>query len=224
MQNQTKPKKQIHIVRQSKLKSEQTAYRVLGAILRFQDVEANDNKFSRTKSVKWTIDVLSEHLGIEYESVAESVYWLVMKGYLECRGTQYFRTVAGDVAWHEATEAIHFAAGNAQFEWRTEVLSGMDKDGDQTQIDRAAIPATGRIDNPRNKEEDSALKRISSERRFQRIADDVGMSLADTIDGITEGSISICNSCGKWARHHRHNGTGKRFQSACISCRKGKRR
>lgn len=200
---------QIRYTRQTRLTAESDAYRILGAIIRFHDVK-----------IKWTIDNISNHTGIDYDSTARSVYWLVMKGFLEHRNGQYYRTISGDVSYNEVSQAIHFNTGCYAFEFRTEVLTGMDKDGEQTTIDCGALPDSKYIGGS-NREEDAQIATAQSIARFRKIAIEVGQPLDVTMRKIAEGSIRRCNKCQRWEEHHRHNGSnGKQFQSICIVCRK----
>jgi len=213
-----KTQSQVRHTRQLRLSSEQNAYRILGTVLRFQDCEVSDSRVNKEFEIKWTIETLSNQLGIEYNVAQCSIVWLVMKGYLEHRIGQYYRTVAGELAYNEATQSIQFDNGKEAFEFKNEVLTGMDSRGDQTTIEGAVLNRTPKAGHG-NYEEDAQIEIAQSVARFRRIASEVGLSIEDTLQKVSDGSIKRCNKCQQWKDHYRHNGkNGQRFQSICKDC------
>lgn len=222
-----KQKHSIHTIKQRKIIREQNAYLILGGILRFQDTHVNDSKFSNERNIAWTISAISEHFGLEKADCIMAVHWLVMNDLLEHRSGQYYRTSSGEYAYHLASQASA-QLDASPWEWKDEVLSGMDKWGDQTKIDGAALPATGKPGSHGNSEERFALTRIQHMSNMQKIADTVELPLKATIEGIADETIKKCTCCGEWKRpdqYWRKNAkNGQKLQSACIDCMKAKRK
>lgn len=105
----------------------------------------------------------------------------------------------------------------AQRLWKTEVLSGINNDGKQTEIENAAL-STGRT--PKSSFRNNInIDQISL---YRGLMDAYGISPIEISEGLSNGSIRWCFKCKKYGVFSRCRSRSTGYQNECKNCRKGK--
>jgi hypothetical protein len=192
---------------QTKIDLEQDANLILGTLLRYG------------KELIWTRQIILDvfHLP-KYRAIA-ALNRLEDNGYLSYLGGQYKTTTYGEEYYDGVSKKYHLEISNHA--WKTEVLTGMDAAGDETSIDRAAIPGPSTIPvehftPERAAEEHERLikwKNITCKR--------LGIDDEEYHRRVVDHSLKYCRGEDKLFPHLGiFDRKGKGWQHLCRACRK----
>jgi hypothetical protein len=209
---------------QRKIDVHQTAFRILRLMIRYGNISENGT-FS--DGLRWTIGILNRAL---YDSqskiILEALRWLEVSGYIEAGGSCWYSTRKGRKAIQNM-RAAKYQTGATDLEFKREALTGMDAMGDQSTLDRAALPSSGHSGHM--DPEEAAIKAHGWIDLIRKIATNLGLSGKETCEGLKSGRIRKCKGIDgvspHWGVFHRHNSKrGQRWQALCVECRKKQRR
>jgi DNA-binding PadR family transcriptional regulator len=201
---------------QRKIDVHQTAFRILRMMIRY----GNDG-------LRWTVGTFGRAIyDVKPDVILEALRWLESEKYIEASGSCWYLTREGQEAVQDM-RAAKYQTGAIDLEFKREALTGMDAMGDQSTLDRAALPKCG-YRNQKDPEEATITKHGWID-LIKKIAVELQISDSETCEGLKSGRIRKCKGIDgvapHWGVFHRHNSKrGQRWQALCIDCRKKQRR
>ena len=179
--------------------------------------------------IEWMRPNIERWTKLKGQRLSAALGWLVDREYLQVsRSGQYTRTTDGARAYARAAAQGRFLV-NAR-RWRDAAITGVAsggrpgvvpagvKPGDwqRSHITRAALPRSSEMQRGVVAPDPAHL--MATGDRLRRLADELGLTLDELHEGIQDGSIRRCPVCRKTTNQWHDN------QSACISCRKARRK
>jgi hypothetical protein len=177
-------------------------------------------------NIRWTREAIEEWTGVDGSRLSSALEWLVEREYCQVSTSgQYTRTTDGERAYGVAARHGRFRSNWGA--WKDEALTGLvsggrpgacsDSPGDwqRSKLTRAALPRGSEMRSGVVAPDPAYIMSISERRRA--IADELGVTMDELHEGIRDGSIRKCPVCGKTGQFHEN-------QSACITCRKTRRK
>lgn len=164
--------------------------------------------------IVWTRPNIERWTKLKGQRLSAALEWLVDREYLEVsRSGQYTRTTDGARAYARAAAQGRFLV-NARL-WRDEALTGMTGSGKRSRIIDAALPRSSEMQRGVVAPDPAFL--MAKGEHLRSMASELGVTLDELHAGIQDGSIRRCPACGQTAKFHEN-------QSACIACRKARRK
>lgn len=168
----------------------------------------------------WTFKIVQDLLEWPTEHLQYAVNRLIKMELVSKHKNQLFVTDKGREFAAGAIARAEVAAPDKKF--TLEALTGMDEDGKETMIEKAALPGT-----PKHYATQTTEDKLSGEQtRVQarkREASKLEITLEEFDKGVQSGQIKICKYCGQINIFDRRKKGGNTWQHQCRQCRKGAR-
>ena len=174
------------------------------------------------ESPLWTGKIFARQLGLPLQDVNAALVYLQTNGFIYRYRGEYRLTDAGRALYDEARQQPHIVEDLGA--WKDEVLTGMRRNGQQTTIERAAIPRTHDDERTHDNPEASVIVSQESARAHRRIARELSIGLREYRRRMQDGSIRPCREYDREAHVGIHHRKGGYWHSLCRDCRQRKRR
>lgn len=209
--------KDIFDAEQHRIDVDALAHRILAFMVQHQR-RGESGVF--TDGLVWSASMIAEHAGISerVEQVEEALQYLLKNMLVERRLGQWYITRIAEEILEAEMHYTSIRTGASTFEFRLEALTGMDRFGNRTELESAALPSNAGADCSTNRTENDMVNHCARVERDERDAKKLGMTVDEMRDGIDNGSVKRCKGIDGVVRSHW--GKFYRGQSLCIECRK----
>jgi hypothetical protein len=189
---------------QSRIDREQFALKILRIMLQYSDID-------------FSTDVFLSMFKTSSSNIQDALSWLCMHGFVGQCGDSFNVLNGAMHAYRDHTNLEEFKVDVHEF--RTEALTGMDSRGKRSKLTWAALPSPNKPPTVGNYEEVTAISRCTKMNMVRQIAEEVCLTMDETLRGLESGMIKLCSGTNKQAQHWGiFNKKNRGWQHRCMKC------